>query len=61
MVLSRLLPAMLISLSGIQKDLVEEHTFIAAGQSKGGYSSDNTKDIVGESRDYFALRRIRSM
>jgi hypothetical protein len=59
--MSRLLPTMLVSLSGIQKDLVEEHTFIATGQPKGGYCSDDTKDIVGEGRDDFALRRIWSM
>jgi hypothetical protein len=61
MVMIRLLPAMLVSLSGIQKDLVEEHTFAATSQPEGGYSSYDTEDIMGESCDDLSLRRIRTM
>ena len=61
MVMFRILPAMLISLSGIQKDLIEERTFIASRQPEGGDGSDDAKNIVRKSRNNLALRGIRSM
>ena len=61
MVMSCILPAMLISLSGIQKDLIEERTFVTSRQPEGCDSSDDAKDIVCEGRNNLALRGIRSM